>query len=282
MDSQDIRRLSTLLAKTLKQAQLLWIRATNSRRPPRDFIVTGIPRSGTSLVCASLTEADDCVCLNEIHYQVDSLPLFFRRIRKKVLAGEPVPNKIDEKGRLITSTDDSNKDSIRKQVYPVKGNNVVVGSKVTIPYLNQIGRILDHGYKVIVMVRDPVYTLGSWNSEKLSDTPMNKVCEDDLHPHWQNVEFISSDKIERQAQIWEYYASLIWSLRDKVKICKYEQLIEQQELVIRELVEFLGISLPRDLEDLKSRNVDSNYDRLESIRNAAKKYCPSRKLFGYP
>ncbi|MDA3792460.1 MAG: sulfotransferase domain-containing protein [Elusimicrobia bacterium] len=199
-----------------------------------------------------------------------------------VVSIESVPNKIDEKGRLSTILDDSNKHSIRKNIFSVKGNNVVFGSKVTALYLNQIDRILDHGYKTIIMVRDPVYTLGSWNREKLADTPMNRVYGNDLDTHWKNVEFVSNDKIERQAQIWEHYAGLIWSLRDKIKVCKYEQLVERQESVIRELVDFIGISLPSDLVNLENCNVTSRYEGLESIRNAVKKYCPSREHFGYP
>lgn len=270
-----------IIVKIYKRIQLLWLRGTNLRRITRDFILTGIPRSGTSLMSVLLSEAEDCVCFNEIHYNIITLPIFFGEMRKKLLAGEPVPNKVNKAGKLITNTDDTNKFSIRKKIFLVKGSEVVIGSKVTIPYLNQINEILNQGYKVIIMIRNPVYTLGSWNSKKLLNTPMNKVMNGNLHSHWKQVNFVSNEKIERQAQIWEHYARLIWSLRDKVKIVRYEQFIGQQDIIVKELAEFLGISLLRELENLQNLNIDSRYMKLEEIKSAVEKYCNSRKHFGY-
>jgi len=270
-----------IILKICKGIQLLWLKGINLSRITNDFILTGIPRSGTSLMSVLLSKAEDCVCFNEIHYNIITLPIFFGEMRKKILAGEPVPNKVDKKGELITNTNDTNKFAIRKKIFPVKGSEVVIGSKVTIPYLNQIFEILNLGYKVIIMIRNPVYTLGSWNSKKLLNTPMNKVMNGNLHSHWKQVNFVSSEKIERQAQIWEHYARLIWSLRDKVKIVRYEQLIEQQDIIAKEIAEFLGISLPRNFENLQNLNIDSRYKRLNEIKSAVDKYCNSRKHFGY-
>lgn len=270
------------ISKIYEKAESLCLKTINLVRPPQDFIITGIPRCGTSLLCALLTRADNCVCFNEIHYELNTLAAFFKKMRKDLLGEVPIPNKIDESGKLITSPDDTNKDLIYKKVFQVVGSKIVIGSKVTVPYLNQIDKILKQNYKVIAMVRDPVYTLGSWNSEKLSNTPMNKVDTNNLHPHWKDIRFFSDKKFERQSQIWEHYASLIWSLRDKLKIIKYEELIDQQELVMKELGDFLKIGLPEKFKDLANYNQDFRYKNLDEIRDAVKKYCPSRKYFGYP
>lgn len=262
--------------------ELLWLKGLNLIRPPEDFIITGIPRCGSSLLCALLTRMDNCVCFNEIHYEVDTLACFFHEMRRDLLAGAAVANKMDESGEMITSTDDTNKRFIYKKIFQVKGARIVIGSKVTVPYLNRIDKILKENYKVIAMVRDPVYALGSWNSQKLSGTPMNKVTADNLHSHWKGIRFSSDNKIERQSQIWEHYAGLLWSLRDKLKIIKYEELTTQQELVMRELSGFLKIRLPEKLEALSNYNQDFRYKNLDEIRDAVGRYCPSRKHFGYP
>lgn len=248
------------------------------------FVVTGIPRSGTSLLCAMLSRSDTCVCFNEIHYDIDSLPLFFEEMRRKLQSHVAVPNKLDEEGELITSTDDANKHSIRKKVFHVEGEELAVGSKVTVPYLNQIRGILAQGFPTIIMIRDPVYTLGSWNSEKLSNTPLNRVMSDDLHSHWKQVRFASSEeKIARQAHIWEHYARLIWSIRSesRVRIIKYESLVEMPGEVLKELGDFIHISQTDEVQNLDNCNDDSRYCSLELIRSAVVQYCPSRVVFGY-
>lgn len=97
----------------------------------------------------------------------------------------------------------------------------------------------------------------------------------------ERFEFSSDDKIERQAQVWEHYARLIWSLRPQIKIVRYEDLTGQQEPVMNEVVSFLGVHLPDNFKKLENCNVDSRYQNLQEIENAVKKYCPCRKHFGY-
>jgi len=53
-------------------------------KKPVDFIVTGIPRSGTSLISTILCKPINCYCFNEIQYKIEILPIFFNRMRKKI------------------------------------------------------------------------------------------------------------------------------------------------------------------------------------------------------
>lgn len=198
-----------ILLKTYKWIQLYRARILNIRKNTQDFVITGIPRSGTSLLSFLLNKTEGCVVFNEIHYNANTLPLFFRRRHKKLVGGRPIPNKFNEKGELTTDTLDRKKVSVRKKNIPTRGDNLALGSKVNIPYLKQINTILGHGYKVIAVVRNPVYTLGSWNSKKVANIPIAHVVDSDMHPRWRDINFVSDDKFERHAQIWEHYASLI-------------------------------------------------------------------------
>lgn len=273
----------TLVSRMYKKTQLCILNIANQGKIPCDFILTGLPRSGTSLMVKLLNDSDNCVCFNELYYDVDLLPVFFRKMRKKLLAAKPVPNKFDKAGNVATDTVTLSEGPIplRQKVIPLKSDDIVLGSKETISYLNHINIVLKFGYKVVALVRDPVYTIGSWNSEKAKEMPVAKVTDGNLHSHWRNLSFSSDDKIERQAQVWEHYARLIWSLRSKVKIVRYEDLTGQQEPVMNEVVSFLGIHLPDNFKKLENCNVNSRYQNLQEIKNAVEKYCPSRKYFEY-
>ena len=69
-----------------------------------DYVVTGIPRSGTSLMSTILSSSENSFCFNEVHYQIPVLPSFFSEMRKRIENGLPVINKINEKGKLTTDT----------------------------------------------------------------------------------------------------------------------------------------------------------------------------------
>ncbi len=249
-------------------------------RPEKNVIVTGIPRSGTSLFSVLLNTFENAVCLNEILYDVTSLPRDFAEIRRRLIAGEAIPNRYDSSGNLSTDTQ-GGAVNVENTVVREVDEHAVIGSKVNIPYLNQIQKILNYGYKVIAIVRDPVYAIGSWNSKKAKIIPEAHVTDDDMHPRWRGFSFASKDKIERQAQIWNFYAHLIWNLKDKIKTYTYELLTSDPEWVIQDVSKFLGLVSPRKIVELKNQNIDSKYPKIARIKEAVKKYCALKDVFGY-
>ena len=46
-----------------------------------DYVITGIPRSGTSLISTILSSSENSFCFNEVHYQIPVLPSFFSEMR---------------------------------------------------------------------------------------------------------------------------------------------------------------------------------------------------------
>jgi len=220
------------------------------------------------------------VCLNEILYDIDSLPHDFAEIRRRLIAGEPIPNRYDSSGQLATDTQSDNI-KIDNRVVEIADENVVIGSKVNIPYLNHIQKIFDYGYKVIAIVRDPVYAIGSWNSQKASNIPEAHVTDADMHPRWKGFKFTSDDKIERQAQIWDFYGDLIWNIRDRIKIYTFESLTSDLDWILKDICEILGLESFANMPAVSNQNIDSKYPKIEQIKEAVRKYCPIKKVFGY-
>lgn len=247
---------------------------------PRDFILTGIPRSGTSLLSSLLTRARNCVCFNEIYYDARSLPLFFEWMRIRLRFGRTVPNRADRSGKLITSTSDQNKRQIRWLQEPVD-DNPVLGSKVTTGYLDKIEVLLDHGYPIVAMVRDPLFALGSWNTEKLANTPLQAVQDDDMADHWRHIDFESDDTIQRQAEIWEHYAQRIRSWDQDLLVIRYEDLTEDQGSIRSDLAGHLGLDFDEPWPKLRNMNEPGRYPEQDRIEEAVKALCPTRVSFGY-
>ena len=275
--------LSTLSSKITSQPQKHIEMPTaliNYHKSKNNLIVTGIPRSGTSLMSVLLNNFHNAVCLNEIFYDINSLPRDFAETRRRLIEGKPIPNRYASSGKLTTDTMSDNV-KIDNRIIQISDENVVIGSKVNIPYLNHIQQILDYGYKIIAIVRDPVYAIGSWNSEKASIIPEAHVTDGDMHPRWRGFKFASSDKIERQAQIWNFYAKLIWNLRDRIKIYTYELLTSNIDWIIEDICENLGLESFSNMPEIKNQNIDSKYSKIEQIREAVEKYCSIKEVFGY-
>ncbi len=249
-------------------------------KPHRNLIVTGIPRSGSSLFSVLINSIENAVCLNEIVYDVLKLPSAFEEIRKRLVLKTPIPNKYDSSGVLTSNTQDGIV-NIEEKVVEIVDDNVVVGSKVNIPYLNEIQTILDYGYKIIAIVRDPVFTIGSWNSKKTSHLDEARVTGDNISPRWAHIQFTTEEKIGRQAQIWQFYARIIWSLRDRIKIYTYEQVTSNTEWIIKDVCEYLGLNVPEKAKPLENLNNESRYRNIPEIRKAVKQYCSISREFGY-
>lgn len=247
---------------------------------PVDFVLTGIPRSGTSLLSALLCEPEDCFCFDEIFFDPTTLPFFFAREKKRLILGDPVPARTDADGSLTTDAL-VGEISVARKSFPAKRKGVIVGSKVNIPYLDRIDEILAYRYRVIALVRDPVYSLASWNSAKAHQIPEAHVTDDDMNPRWNGMRFYSTDRVGRQADIWEHYARLILDHRDRVKIVRYESLCDGQEATLESIYQYLGVTAPQQTRELRNMNVDSRFTDLDQIREAVFERCPSRQVLGY-
>ncbi|MFH2006347.1 MAG: sulfotransferase [bacterium] len=247
--------------------------------------MSGISRSGTSLLSVLINHIDNAVCFNEVlPSEAALLSDALAQARLDLLAGNPVRNKYDDKGQLTTDTLSGMSKKKRLVRRPVDGE-VCVASKRNIPYLSQAGELLALGYRMVVMIRDPVYTLGSWSSAKAAEgrIPGALLEVGATHPHWRPVHFTRTDVIERRAEAWQHFAALIWSLRSRVMIIQYEELCFHPEGVVADLCAFAGLSPPARLPDvvLGPLNDDRRYPELSRIRAAVAELCPVRRSFGY-
>lgn len=229
-----------------------------------------------------LTRARNSICFNELYYDVQSLPLFFAWMRWRIRLGMNVPHRADQEGNLITSLTPKKRATLRW--LPARAeDDLILGSNVNTVYLDEIKVLLDYEYPIVVIIRDPVFTLGSWNTSKLSDAPMQAVIGEGMRDRWKKrpIEFETSTTVRRQAEIWEHYAQLIASHRERLLLVRYEDLTEEPGLFREQVSQELGLDFDEGWDGLRNMNNPGRYGGLEEIRTAVEDLCPTRTEFGY-
>lgn len=246
-----------------------------------DYVITGIPRSGTSLMSAILSSSENSLCFNEVHYQIPILPSFFLEMRHRIDSGLPIINKINQKGKLTTDT--QRQDGVRFSEMCVNGKDtpIKLGSKVNVPYLNKIKEIEKLGYKIVVMVRDPIYTLASWNDAKVANIPEANVSGPTQHKRWDMFSFSTENDIERQLIIWDHYATIINSLSANSLVVNYESLVKNPAETISKVCDFLDIKPPHNIPDIINGNSFDKYPSIHEITEIINQKSTMKKTFKY-
>lgn len=214
-------------------------------RPDRTILVTGMPRSGTGLVAALVNAIPEAV-------RFDDAPAAIETLGARLAA--------------MARPDD---------------DDALVGLTLDVTALAHIEALAGAGFRIVAVVRNPVYAIGAWNAASAPRLPESCVTEPDVHPRHAEVAWASDDPIERQAQLWQEFASKLWAWRDAVRLYTYEQLVREPASVLEDLTTWLGATMPREIPTFTNRNDERCYPDLDRVRAAVARYTPLRKVFGY-
>lgn len=245
-----------------------------------NFIVTGIPRSGTSLLCNLLNRVKNIVCFNEIgpFYNVDTLPSLFHHIRSAIKTGSPLPVPISkESGEEITDTQDQLYTHELTKIDVDRDEKFATGSKINVPYLLQIDKILSFRFKVIMVVRNPAHTIASWNKHQNINEQYVMDTDFEKWPRYRSFNFKSEDKLGRQVELYNKLMGIIEdkAVDDSCLMYEYERIVEEPIRVLKEICTFLGMDNPvfKELPELKNLNRDSRFPEIDidAIRESWRK-----------
>lgn len=256
-------------------------------RPDRSLVLTGISRSGTSLLCALVNALPNAVCLNEVlPSEPSALLTALARTRKDLLRGRPVPNKFDvEDGAPTTNTLGVGVVREKRRVEKPLDDELLLASKRNLPYLLHIEQLLALELPVVALLRDPVYALGSWGGEQArgAGIPGARIGPDHQHPHWDALALTRPDPIERRAEAWQLCAERLWAVRERVIVLRYEDLCADPVGVLDDIAARFGLPLPPSLPVAvrPAQNDDRRYPDIPRVRAAVAKLCPARFEFGY-
>ncbi len=254
----------------------LWLRAIESKRSPgieiKPFILTGPPRSGTSLLTALLTRKDNVLVANEPVVVGD--PLLARGDPARLLRGYmnslarqavrrgTMSTKVDRKDPSRPTTDTAHRGAIRRDV-PVtidRNRPLCVGVKHPISFMEFLPELVE-GWpqlKVIVLARDPMDTIRSWRETTYGWQP---GLDDPTQGLWRRMYAeipADASPLARRAHLWnllvergEKYAA---THPGQVMLLRYESLLADPAATMRRLFEHIGADrpeIPIDVADVR-------------------------------
>lgn len=245
----------------------------------RNVLITGIPRSGTTLVCSLLNKVPDVVALHEPMDVWDfakcrdaaSLASVIenfcgesrRSLREqgfaisKHVGGEIRDNSaVDQAGGRVRKTEHG-KIFIEKQL----SENFTLAIKHPLAFTALLRPLSSH-FECFAVIRNPLATLASWNSldwlkVKKGHAPIAEKLDADLAGKLAN----EPDAIERQIRIVEWSYLRYRELLKPEAVLKYEDLIATRA---RALARLFPTASNLD-EDLVSKNLNKHYDRALMI-----------------
>ncbi len=244
----------------------------------RNVLITGTPRSGTTLLCSLLNKLPDTVALHEpmnvwdfpncadAAAVADVIEGFCSETRKSLHergvamskhVGGHVPDNVasDEVGRSGSRLRHTEHGpvSVDKPLSP----NFELAIKHPVAFTALLGT-LSQRFDCYAIIRNPLSTLASWNSlewlnVKNGHVPIGEKLDDELKKHLAS----EPDRFERQLYILEWFYKRFQELLPANALVKYEDLVASRG---RELAKFFPAASNLD-ENLTSKNVNKFYDR---------------------
>jgi hypothetical protein len=241
----------------------------------RNVLITGMPRSGTTLTCSLLNKLPDIVALHEpmnvfdfIGRSGDEVAQVIERFcgesRKslheqkfaisKHVGGKVADNsaKADQNGKRTRQTEHG-----RIEIDKPLSKEFILAIKHPAAFTALL-EPLSKRFECFAIVRNPLATLGSWNSLdwfplKDGRLPVGEKLDVDLERALSE----KSDVIDRQIHILEWFYDRFRRLLPEHALIRYEDLIASGG---RGLAKLFSAADKLD-EDLASKNVSEFYDR---------------------
>lgn len=245
----------------------------------RNVLITGTPRSGTTLACSLLNKLPDIVALHEpmnVFEFVDRsggevgkmVENFSAESRKSLLenkfaiskhvGGKVRDNsaKVDRAGKRTRQTEHG-----RIEIDKPLSEDFTLAIKHPAAFTALLEPLSKH-FECCAIIRNPLATLGSWNSLdwfplKDGHLPVGEKLDVDLARALAK----ESDAVDRQIHILEWFYDRFRRFLKEPAVIKYEELINSRG---RALAKVFPAAERLD-EDLSSKNVSEFYDHALMI-----------------
>lgn len=212
-----------------------------------DLIITGIPRSGTTLAAAIVDQSYDAFCLFEpdshvrlMETAIDAddfvvrLQLNFDSTRETLLAGKTVPDKRADNGSPVTdyfanSTPGRRRDvvfTMRDVSRAGLSANFALGAKHNALYAAVLPEIVRTGhFRVVALVRDPVAVLRSWQSLDLPVSQGRLPAAERFWPEMRALTHADMALHEKQIRMYDLLGSRFAGFSSQMEVIRYEALL---------------------------------------------------------
>jgi len=209
-----------------------------------DLIITGVPRSGTTLAAAIIDQTPNCLCLSEPDNHVDlmngaaspedfvsRLCREFETVRRTILSGGSVLDRRRADGAPVTDYfSDPLSDGRRELAVTTRGihrsrlsPDFVLGVKHNALYTAVLPEIVQSGrFRVVAIIRDPVSVLVSW---QMLDLPISRGRLPAGERFWPELAALGRadlDLTDKQIRICDLLLYRYGQLADRIAVIPYE------------------------------------------------------------
>lgn len=250
------------------------------------MLLTGIPRSGTTLSCSLLNQLPQVLALIEPmnmreliaagtdDRRIQCIADYLAKIRTAVVEHGVAPRKQlsgDGTNTFATTTDG-------KRASSIQGDQIVALDKplgkdftLIVKHPNAFAALLPllaGRFKCVALVRNPLAVLASWNSldHALSQghAPIAEKLDPDLAKRLQR----EPDRFIRQLVLLNWYFDTFTSLLPAAWVVRYEDIITTSGAALS-VVEDSANLLPGSARSLESRNASRLYNNPDVVRRVA-------------
>ena len=268
------------LARSVEQERLDFLSALNSLGP-RNIIITGLPRSGTTLSCHLLNKLQNVVALHEpmpirrlkgldeARFVEDTVAFFERQ--RRMIREEGIASSKTQDGKVpMNPLADKDADGVRQRqlngktlkITNVTSDDFDLGIKHPTLFTARLHQLRPH-FDCYALVRNPLSVLLSWRDSGMPIAAGKSGAIETLHPDFAERLTAMTDVVDRQIALIDFFFS---QYRDHVpaNVIKYEDVIATGG---RELARIAPAAATLD-EPLSSRNRRAIGEDPEAVRIA--------------
>lgn len=223
----------------------------------RNLLITGIPRSGTTLITATLHDIPNCVALGEpeelkqLHKTsaspaeyAEKVSRFAAMTRQRILAREPIAMHFDKGAMRVPSnyfkrtvspfgTQAERTYELREAVATVMNESFTLALKNNAQFTSCLEALLAHKeFTVLAVVRHPLACLLSWRSLRMPVSFGKLPAGERFSRELRKVAKLE-DVLLAQVKILDWFFGVYFSLRDRVQLVRYEDFVAAPESVRR-------------------------------------------------
>jgi hypothetical protein len=219
--------------------------------PSPYLLITGIPRSGTTLTAALVDRLRDSLCLNEPprHYtwtvrSRDRAEFISRcladlaQMRSSLAAGGTVVDRREHNGTAPCNyfVDGGGRRPLKFRPVgrPGSGGRLLLALKHNEPFTAVLPELCELDcLRILAIVRHPVPTILSWQSRQIPLTSGSLSPGYRFWPEAIAVRDARNSVDELQVRIFELYCQRYWECRSRAAVVKYEDLIADSSVLER-------------------------------------------------
>ncbi len=211
----------------------------------QNVLITGIPRSGTTLAAAMLDGLENSVCFSEPQWQVDWLEQQidrkeyaqkvlddFTHIRKKIRNNEIIQDRRNEDGRSLTNY--FNRQRTTQYVLKAMDKDLEPGYLLATKHNAHYSAILDilsyAEIPILVIIRHPVPTILSWLSLNLPISGGRLPAGERLSHEIKMIVESSEDILVKQVLIFDEFCKQYKRCQQHIHLLTYEEIVSDNQV----------------------------------------------------